>query len=154
MREAICSSVPYEVLGQFEERFGMNINEGYGMTECVIITSTSSEEYVPRRVGRASPRVEVAILDATDNSAPDGDLGEICFRPKSGFTTMQGYCRKPVETLTARRNLWFHAGDMGRRHPDGQYEYIRRRMKDSIRRRGEHVSAWRSSRQWSRTQMS
>jgi len=54
---------------------------------------------------------------------------------------MQGYWRKPAETVEAWRNLWFHTGDLFREHPDGMLEFIGRK-KDSIRRRGENVSAW------------
>ena len=141
VREAACSSVPYEVLEEFEQRFGLRVNEGYGMTECVVMTGSPIEENVPRRVGRAAPHLEVAVLDDRDVPVPDGQLGEICFRPKHGYSTMQGYWNKPVETLAAWRNLWFHTGDQGRRHPDGTFEFIGR-IKDSIRRRGENVSAW------------
>jgi crotonobetaine/carnitine-CoA ligase len=43
--------------------------------------------------------------------------------------------------VEAWRNLWFHTGDLVRQHPDDMIEYIGRK-KDSIRRRGENVSAW------------
>jgi crotonobetaine/carnitine-CoA ligase len=54
---------------------------------------------------------------------------------------MQGYWNKPAATVEAWRNLWFHTGDLVREHDDGTLEYIGRK-KDSIRRRGENVSAW------------
>jgi carnitine-CoA ligase len=140
-RAASCSAVPHDVQAEFAERFGVQIVEGYGMTECVLIVGDPPDEYVPGLVGKAAPHVTVAILDEHDNAVPDGTAGEICFRPKAGFITSSGYWRKPVETQAAWRNLWFHTGDMGRRHPDGEYEFIGR-IKDSIRRRGENVSAW------------
>jgi crotonobetaine/carnitine-CoA ligase len=141
VREAICSSLPYDVLDAFEARFGLRVNEGYGMTESVIITATPVDEYLPGRVGRAAPHLEVVVLDDQDAPVPDGEFGEICFRPNRGFTTMQGYWDKPAETNLAWRNLWFHTGDLGCRHPDGSFEFVGR-IKDSIRRRGENVSAY------------
>jgi crotonobetaine/carnitine-CoA ligase len=140
-RVAICSAVPHDVQEEFEERFGLRILEGYGMTECVCITGDTPEDYVRGYVGGPAPHVDVAILDDDDNPVEAGTAGQICFRPRAGFVAASGYWRKPAETLEAWRNLWFHTGDMGRRHANGQYEFIGR-MKDAIRRRGENVSAW------------
>jgi carnitine-CoA ligase len=140
-RAAICSAVPHDVQDDFERRFGVKILEGYGMTECVCITQEPPGSYVRGLVGRPAPHVDVAVLDDDDNPVDVGTIGQICFRPKAGFVTATGYWRKPAETVEAWRNLWFHTGDMGRRHPNGQYEFVGR-MKDAIRRRGENVSAW------------
>jgi crotonobetaine/carnitine-CoA ligase len=70
-----------------------------------------------------------------------GQIGELVYRPKEQFAITQGYWNKPEATVDAWRNLWFHTGDLVREHPDGMFEYIGRK-KDSIRRRGENVSAW------------
>jgi crotonobetaine/carnitine-CoA ligase len=53
----------------------------------------------------------------------------------------QGYWQKPDATVASWGNLWVHTGDLLRRDESGQLEYVGRR-KDSIRRRGENVSAW------------
>jgi len=140
-RLAMCSSVPHDVQEEFSERFGVQINEGYGMTESAIITSNDPEHLVARSVGGPAPHLDVAILDDADSAVEAGELGEICFRPKASFTTMQGYWGKSAESVEAWRNLWFHTGDLGRLHASGQLEYVGRK-KDSIRRRGENVSAW------------
>src|SRR5205085_1158586 len=44
-------------------------------------------------------------------------------------------------TLLTLRNLWFHTGDFAARDADG-YFWFRERVTDSIRRRGENISAW------------
>jgi crotonobetaine/carnitine-CoA ligase len=54
---------------------------------------------------------------------------------------MSGYWGKPEATVAAWRNLWFHTGDRMRADADGFLYYVGR-LKDSIRRRGENVSAW------------
>jgi len=54
---------------------------------------------------------------------------------------MLGYWRKDEATTQAWRGLWFHTGDIVRELPGGALEYVGRN-KDSIRRRGENVSAW------------
>jgi crotonobetaine/carnitine-CoA ligase len=52
-----------------------------------------------------------------------------------------GYWRMTDRTLEATRNLWFHTGDRGRLDADG-YLWFLDRKKDSIRRRGENISAY------------
>lgn len=140
-RTAICSSTPGEILRDFEARFGVRIVEAYGMTECVLLTSAPPGETVPGRIGRAIPEVEIQLVDDNDAPVEQGQAGELVYRPREPFAMMQGYWAKPVETAEAWRNLWFHTGDLVREHPDGMLEYIGRK-KDSIRRRGENVSAW------------
>lgn len=141
VRGGTCSSAPYEILAEFEERFGIEANEGYGMTESVMISGNPPHELAPGKVGRAAPHLAVSIRDEDDRPLPPGEVGEICFRPLVSHTTTQGYWRKPAATVEAWRNLWFHTGDFGKEDADGQLEYIGRK-KDSIRRRGENISAW------------
>jgi crotonobetaine/carnitine-CoA ligase len=95
----------------------------------------------PARVGSEISELTVALLDDLDGEVGTGVVGELCFRPNEPFMAMQGYWRKPEATFATWRNLWFHTGDLLRRDEFGQLEYIGRK-KDSIRRRGENVSAW------------
>jgi len=139
-RLAICSSTPREILHDFEKRFGVDLIEAYGMTECVLITSAPAGDTVPGRIGRGIPELDVQLVDESDAPVAAGEVGELVYRPREPFAMMQGYWGKPEATLETWRNLWFHTGDLVREHPDG-LEYIGRR-KDSIRRRGENVSAW------------
>jgi crotonobetaine/carnitine-CoA ligase len=58
------------------------------------------------------------------------------------FSVTLGYWNKPEATAETFSNLWFHTGDLLRQLEDGSgFEYVGRR-KDSIRRRGENISAW------------
>lgn len=139
-RLAICSSTPGEILHDFEKRFGVDVIEAYGMTECVLITSAPAGKTVPGRVGHAIPELEVRLVGDGDEPVATGQVGELVYRPREPFMMMQGYWAKPEATVEAWSNLWFHTGDLMREHPDG-LEYIGRK-KDSIRRRGENISAW------------
>jgi carnitine-CoA ligase len=140
-RAAMCSSSPKEIVRDFEARFGVQISEAYGMTECVIITGAPPGETVPGRVGRPIRGVAVRVVDDHDVAVERGEIGELIYRPDEPSAMMQGYWRKPAETVAAWRNLWFHTGDLVREDADGYIEFIGRK-KDSIRRRGENVSAW------------
>lgn len=138
---ALCSSTPGEIMRQFETRFGVRIIEAYGMTECVLITTETVENTMPSRIGRPIPQLSVQLVDEHDVLVTQGEIGELVYRPLDHNAMMQGYWNKPEATAEACRNLWFHTGDLVRADATGMFEYIGRK-KDSIRRRGENVSAW------------
>ncbi|GAB3857747.1 ATP-dependent acyl-CoA ligase [Nocardioides maradonensis] len=142
-RLAMCSSTPADIWRDFEQRFDVTIVEGYGMTECLLLTCSTADggNTGPGRIGRPAPGIDVQVVDGDDAPVPVGEAGELIYRPRDEFAMMQGYWNKPEATVEAWRNLWFHTGDLVREHPDGSLEYIGRK-KDSIRRRGENVSAW------------
>ena len=54
---------------------------------------------------------------------------------------MLGYYHMPEATLRECRNLWFHSGDRGYMDGDG-YLFFVDRTKETIRRRGENISAY------------
>jgi crotonobetaine/carnitine-CoA ligase len=140
-RIGIGSATPASIFHDFQRRFNVQLVEGYGMTEVPFMTCQTLGQVSPGNVGRIVESIEGRLVDDDDADVPDGDVGELIIRPRRPHVMMQGYWRKPEETLSALRNLWFHTGDLHRRLPDGSLRYIGRK-KDSIRRRGENVSAW------------
>lgn len=62
-------------------------------------------------------------------------------RPRCPDAMMIGYHGKDEATVEAFRNLWFHSGDSGRMTAEGELHF-EHRLTDSIRRRGENISAW------------
>ncbi len=81
------------------------------------------------------------LVDADDKVVPVGAAGELVFRTREPHIMMQGYWNRPEATVEAWRNLWFHTGDVMSEDDAGNFRYIGRN-KDSIRRRGENISAW------------
>ncbi|MGZ0218314.1 MAG: AMP-binding enzyme [Acidimicrobiales bacterium] len=71
---------------------------------------------------------------------PAGSVGEMQLRTHRSWTMCDGYYMEPVATAEARRNLWFHTGDMFRRDDEGWYYFIDR-SRDAIRRRGQFISS-------------
>ena len=92
-------------------------------------------------MGVPVPWYEVCILDENDVEVPVGEPGEICIRPARPNVMMAGYWDNDSATLKSIRNLWFHTGDHGHRDAD-DFFFFKARETDSIRRRGENVSAW------------
>lgn len=128
----------------FEERFGIKLLQGYGMTECNIpIWASLEEPLVPGCCGRVIEDLfELKVVHPeTDEPIPVGEVGEIVIRPKEPSCFMAGYFRMPERTVDAWRNLWFHSGDAGRFDDEGRLHFVDR-IKDCIRRRGENISSY------------
>jgi crotonobetaine/carnitine-CoA ligase len=85
--------------------------------------------------------MQMRVVDDNDMPMPPGDVGEIVMRSEWPWTTSPGYYKMPEQTLATRRNFWFHSGDRGYFDEDG-YLFFADRKKDSIRRRGENISAF------------
>ena len=128
----------------FERRFGVRMAELYGATEvnCPVFQKPG-DAGPPGSCGRLVERwYEARLVDpSTDLDVPAGQPGEFVVRNKAPWTFMAGYHNLPEETLHAWRNLWFHTGDLLRQDEDGYYYFVDR-LKDSIRRRGENISAF------------
>jgi carnitine-CoA ligase len=124
------------------ERFGVRSVETYTSTEVGIATGSPYGEWKIGSCGTAhDERFEVAVVDERDREVGPGEPGELVVRPKQPFTITTGYYGAPEATAHCFRNLWFHTGDRVWRDEDG-YFYFLDRMKDSIRRRGENISAF------------
>ncbi|GLY70390.1 AMP-binding protein [Amycolatopsis taiwanensis] len=124
------------------ERFGVRSVETYTSTEVGIATGSPYGEWKIGSCGTAhDERFEVAVVDESDREVGPGEPGELVVRPKQPFTVTTGYYGAPEATAHCFRNLWFHTGDRVWRDEDG-YFYFLDRMKDSIRRRGENISAF------------
>jgi crotonobetaine/carnitine-CoA ligase len=134
-------AAPAAIHEAFEERFGVTLVEMYGMTEALAMTMNSPQERRVGSIGKPADEIEARLVDADDLPVPNGEIGELVIRPKVPNIIMAGYWAKPEATIAAWRNLWFHTGDRMKEDEDGFLYYIGR-LKDSIRRRGENVSAW------------
>jgi crotonobetaine/carnitine-CoA ligase len=144
LRAVIALPVAAEWAAAFEERFGVQIVQGYGMTEVNMVAYTDPAD--PVMSGCAGPPLddyfEVIIADpATDLPLPPNETGEILVRPKVPFCFNVGYHQMTDKTVEAWRNLWFHTGDAGKIDEAGRLHFVDR-LNDRIRRRGENISSY------------
>ena len=131
-----------EFAPEFEARFGVRLVEAYGSTDAgVPIYQPLDQPRRPGSCGRAIPSYDVRVFDEDDVEVPPGVVGELVVRPLEPSLIADGYYGRPEATVESRRNLWFHTGDLVRRDEDGWFFYVGRRT-DSIRRRGENISAF------------
>lgn len=122
-----------------EQRFGVPLHNGYGLTESSPTVSQTRIE-APRRdtsVGRPIPGLEILLLDnARQNAVPRGEVGELWVR---GPNVMKGYYRAAEQTaqvLTA--DGWLNTGDLARQDDEGAL-FIVGRSKELIIRSGFNV---------------
>ncbi|WP_367261905.1 AMP-binding protein [Pimelobacter simplex] len=149
------AALPVEVHHQFEERFGVTILEGYGLSETSPVASFSrlGEPVRVGSIGTPIPGVEMKLIDPDgwdEVTDPDG-IGEIAIK---GHNIMKGYYKRPDATAEAINDEgWFRSGDLGKKDADGWY-YIVDRSKDMIIRGGYNVYPARSRRSSSPTRPS
>ncbi len=132
------SSLPVEIIKDFKERFGVQIKEGYGLSETspVATFNPPGREPKPGSIGTPIWGVALKLIDDDWKEVTEvGEIGEIAIR---GYNIMKGYRNRPEATEAVMRDGWFRSGDLGRRDGDGYY-YIVDRAKDMIIRGGYNV---------------
>ena len=95
----------------------------------------------PGSCGTVIDAYEAQLHDDDGFEVALGEVGELVVRPNEPSIMADGYLGMPDTTLASHRNLWFHTGDRLRRDADG-FHYFVGRSADSIRRRGENISAF------------
>ena len=135
------SSLPVEIIKDVRSRLGVQILEGYGLSESspVATFSDPDQDPVPGSIGIPVWGVECKLIDPVggDWTTIEGvdEIGEIAIR---GHNVMKGYLNRPEETAEVMRDGWFRSGDLARRDEHGNY-YIVDRSKDMIVRGGFNV---------------
>lgn len=135
-------NVSDEEKAAFEERFGVPLINGYGLTEAMV-TVAGSPIYGDLNwpsVGLPVLGREVAIVDDGGRPLPPGEIGEITVKGVPGKNLMLGYYKDPAATAEALRDGWLFTGDLAYMDERG-YLYYQGRKKDMIKRGGENVSA-------------
>ena len=132
------ASLPEDIMRTFEGKYGIEVLEGYGMSETA--SSCSFNRPGDRRVlsiGKPMWGVTMRVGDTLDRPLPPGreNVGEILIR---GHNVMKGYLGRPEATAEAMRGGWLHSGDLGYMDPDGFY-FIVDRAKDLVIRGGYNV---------------
>jgi crotonobetaine/carnitine-CoA ligase len=132
---------PPDVMIAFERRFGFPLLETFGTTETKRILSN---RHYQRRIGSAGLATPSSIVEVHDEEGwrvPPGTVGELVFRPREPGILTLGYLNRPEATLANLRDGWWCTGDLAWQDSDG-FVYFAGRKKDSLRRRGENVSAF------------
>ena len=141
LRTCICGSapMPLEIARQWQKTYGIDIWEGYGLSEATTVNCGNIAGRRPPKYGSIGKCYQkcnsIKIFDDNDRELPRGQTGEIVIK---GPGVMKGYWNRPAETAEAIRNGWLHTGDVGNADED-DYIYITDRKKDLIIRGGENI---------------
>ena len=132
------ASLPEDVMSTFEGKYGIEVLEGYGLSETGSTCSFNRPgDRKPLSVGKPIWGVEMRVADNNDQALPAGrdQVGEIQIR---GHNVMKGYRNRPEATAEALAGGWLHTGDLGYADEDGFY-FIVDRTKDLVIRGGYNV---------------
>jgi len=145
LKTLVAGGVPTEVYREFENRFQLEIQTIYSLTEAVIGVMGPREGTGLRKPGgigvpmeHPDPSIEneVRIVDDTGVELARGKRGEIVIRNPA---TMIGYFKDSQRTTETKKDGWIYTGDMGYQDEDGYFFFVGRK-KEVIRRRGELIS--------------
>ena len=133
VRLAVSGAAPLsaDVARAFEDRFGIPLREGYGLTEAapVVTSSLLDRPTKPGSVGVPLPGLEVRLVDEDGQDALAGDPGEIWVRGPNVFA---GYWEDPKATAAALApGGWLRTGDVAVVDDDGEL-WLVDRAKDLI----------------------
>jgi long-chain acyl-CoA synthetase len=126
-----AAALPVETADAMRARFGVDVHEGYGLTEASPIVTTTAIGGAARAgsIGPPLPGVEVALKDVDGSGVLAGDPGEIWVRGPNVFA---GYWRDPDATArVVDTDGWLHTGDVAVTDDDGWLRLVDR-AKDLI----------------------
>ncbi len=143
VRQSMVVPLSKQSFKEYAERFRLKVTSLFAATETFAVTLYKPDEPAEKAASAGHPHghADIRIVDDLDQSLPPGTVGEILVRPCEPWTGMLGYYKMPEATVEANRNLWFHTGDRGFLDPDGYLWFVDRK-KETIRRRGENISAY------------
>ncbi|MDM5187415.1 fatty acid--CoA ligase family protein [Bacillus sp. DX4.1] len=124
------ASMPVALLKNFENRFGVIVSEGYGLSEASPVTCFNplDRPRKPGSIGTNIWHVENKIVNELGEEIPVGEVGELIVR---GPNVMKGYYKAPEDTAATLRDGWLYTGDLARADEEG-YFYIVDRKKDIV----------------------
>jgi carnitine-CoA ligase len=139
VRFILSAGCPTDMWEDFEERFGVNIYEGYGAVDgggvLLVNFGTAPVGSMGKPLG-----AKCRIVDSDGNDVPPRTNGElICYVGERKGTVQ--YYRNEKATNEKVKDGWLHTGDLVYTDEKG-YIYFVGRNTESMRVKGENVSAY------------
>lgn len=134
--------MPLELFKRFESASGVQIIEGYGLTEatCLVSVNPTEGEKKVGSVGIPLPYTHVKIIKHAGNGAEEcvaDEIGEICVA-NPGVYVGSTYTEQDKNRELFHEGIYLRTGDLGRVDADG-YLWITGRAKDLIIRGGHNI---------------
>jgi fatty-acyl-CoA synthase len=130
-------SHPFEL--SFENKYAVNVGNGYGMTETTALISRAPQIQPPGSVGMRIPYSEIRIVHLENAEViKDCELGESGSIMVKGPQLFKGYKIESDNKNAWIEDGWFNTGDLGYMDGDG-FLYLSGRAKDLIIRSGHNI---------------
>ena len=125
-----AAKLDVQVQRAIKDRFGLDVMEGYGLTEAAPVVTSGTGLTAPEgSIGVPLPGLRVRLVDTDGQDALVGDPGELWVRGPNVFA---GYWNDPEATRSAvDSDGWLHTGDVAV-VDDGGFLYLVDRAKDLI----------------------
>lgn len=130
LRHCVSAGEPLnpEVIDLWKAATGLDIHDGYGQTETVLLCCNRPGASRIGAMGRPAPGIDLAVIDEAGIAAPPGAEGDVALRagdtrPPGLFT---GYRGEPERTASVFRDGWYLTGDRAIVDEDGFFWFVGR----------------------------
>jgi len=107
LRKIVCGGAPIRPeIGKFFEDVGINLINGYGITECSPLVCANHDMLNDYHTAG----IKLQCVDWRIGSPNSEGIGEICIK---GAIVMLGYYKQPEKTAEVLKDGWFYTGDYG-----------------------------------------
>jgi len=135
----LSAACPISEWETFEKRFGLTLYEAYGAVDGGGFRILNAADAPKGSLGKAVNPYR--LVDDEGNDVPVGESGELIFEVDDMALRKVEYYKNEQASSTKIIDGWFRTGDMLHADEKGHL-YFDDRKTDSLRRRGENISAW------------
>jgi carnitine-CoA ligase len=141
VRRIVSAACPKDAWVPFEKRFGLEVWEGYGAVDGAGVTIFNAGTAPVGSLGKPPRMVKWRLVDASGADAPTGQPGELWVHVGEKRESRVPYWKNEKASSEKVADGWLHTGDLMQADAKG-FLYFVGRNTDSMRRRGENVSAY------------
>lgn len=116
----------------FFDSIGINVVNGYGITECAPLVSITRDNYEDC----STSGVPIDCVEVKLENADESGVGEICVK---GESVMLGYYKNDEETRRVMRDGWFCTGDLGIIDSEGRISVTGRSKNLIVLKNGKNI---------------
>ena len=129
------SYMPSYLHERIKNEMGIELFQGYGLTETMPITCNPRSKNKPESLGIVGRNFKVKMVDERGRVVPCGEKGEIIVK---GRSVMRGYYNRNGENEKFLKDGWFYTGDYGWMDKEG-YVYFAGLKKEIVKIGGYNV---------------
>ena len=130
LRHCVSAGEPLnpEVIDLWKRATGLDIHDGYGQTETVLLCCNRAGAARQGAMGRPAPGIELAVIGDAGEILPADEEGDIALRVGEGLPPglFLGYRGDPDRTASVFRDGWYLTGDRATVDAEGFFWFVGR----------------------------